>query len=300
MSDEVLYHYTTAVGLLGILEPVEIPPGWQSQITSNVGSFSLWATDSGYLNDSGELNYGRSHLARQLRRGVASGGEHEALVLGLEAVLSGAFPEFDPLEISDDLYGPDRLSVYVTCFCEDGDLLSQWRSYGTDRGYSIGFKAEALRQMVRVAGRWSDADSVRALKQAELAQVQYGEDLPVLREVANDILARGKDDREAWQMCLRALAQVKAQGFASEHEWRLFELDRHNYTRCEYRVGQLGVTPYTRLTYFERGQGISPIERVYVSPGPDLGLRMRAAQQILRQRGFRDVDVVPSRISYRG
>ncbi|MCS4257793.1 hypothetical protein M2405_006120 [Rhodococcus erythropolis] len=301
MSNEILYHYTSAAGLLGILDPVAIPTGWGNTIESNVGSFSLWATDTAYVNDSGELNYGRAHLAKQLRRTVAPDSEHDGLVSGLEFVLSGAFADLDPLEIKNDLYGPDRLSVYATCFCENGDLLSQWRGYGTGHGYSIGFRKDTLQQTVRVAGRWSDGDEIRALKPLELVKVQYGEVLPVLRETADLILERGKDDSDAWQMCLRALAQVKSDGFASEREWRLFDLDRHNYTRCEYRTGPHGVTPYTRIISFPRPQrNPRPIERVYVSPGPDIGLRKRAAEQLLRQRGFHDVDVVPSTISYRG
>jgi hypothetical protein len=33
------------------------------------------------------------------------------------------------------------LQVYLTCFCESGDLLSQWRAYGANGGgYSLGLK----------------------------------------------------------------------------------------------------------------------------------------------------------------
>lgn len=39
-------------------------------------------------------------------------------------------------------YGPGgKFHVYGTCFCEDGNLLSQWRTYGGDVGYAIGFNA---------------------------------------------------------------------------------------------------------------------------------------------------------------
>jgi hypothetical protein len=30
--------------------------------------------------------------------------------------------------------------IYLSCFCEDDNLLSQWRAYGTSGGYSLGFQ----------------------------------------------------------------------------------------------------------------------------------------------------------------
>jgi hypothetical protein len=39
--------------------------------------------------------------------------------------------------------------VYITCFCEDGDLLSQWRGYADPGGYAIGFDAAELEECVR-------------------------------------------------------------------------------------------------------------------------------------------------------
>jgi hypothetical protein len=45
----------------------------------------------------------------------------------------------------DELASPDFL-VYVTCFCESTDLLSQWRAYGSDHGYAIEFSANSPSQ----------------------------------------------------------------------------------------------------------------------------------------------------------
>lgn len=295
-DDEVLFHYTTAAGLLGILDRVDIPKGFESQIQSTYGSFSLWATDASFLNDSGELQFGRRQLVRALRRNVAPDSENDALVMSLDYMLSGGHE--DPMAIAEDLYGPDRLSVYATCFCKEGDLLSQWRGYGTDKGYAIGFRKSALTTMVRRAGRSSPEDEIEFLRGVQLSQVHYGEDSTTfLQDKADDILEM--NESAAWQACLLALAQVKADSFKSEREWRVFDLDRHNYTRCEYRVGPLGLTPYTRLLYFP-DEGFEPIAKVYVGPGADLGLRRRAVEQLLRQRGFNDVEVVPSGITFRG
>ena len=52
--------------------------------------------------------------------------------------------------------------------------------------------------------------------------------------------------------------------------------------------------------YFAMPGMSTPIVNVRVGPGADMELRSRAAEQLLRQRGFGNVGVIPSRISYRG
>jgi Protein of unknown function (DUF2971) len=34
--------------------------------------------------------------------------------------------------------------IYAVCFCEEENLLSQWRAYGQNGGYSIGFSMDNL------------------------------------------------------------------------------------------------------------------------------------------------------------
>jgi hypothetical protein len=35
-------------------------------------------------------------------------------------------------------------ATFVACFCENGNLLSQWRAYARTAGYSIGFDRASL------------------------------------------------------------------------------------------------------------------------------------------------------------
>lgn len=59
-------------------------------------------------------------------------------------------------------------ALYVTCFCESGYLLSQWRAYGADHGYAIEVDANGLRDLL---------DDVRTdPNAAKLIQVGYGEE----------------------------------------------------------------------------------------------------------------------------
>ena len=113
-----LYHYTDSDGLINILK-----------------SQTLRATDARYLNDALEVEYGRRlvedillerySLPRRERREITP-----PVSLFIKMALSDRL--FDP-------YEPGRFA-FVTCLCEEGNLLSQWRAYA-DRGagYSIGF-----------------------------------------------------------------------------------------------------------------------------------------------------------------
>jgi len=113
----VLFHYTTADGLKGIIEQNE-----------------LWATSAYFLNDSAEITYGYGLLKEVLDEWLSKNPRsEESLTLGLARDLRKSFGE-DLLNMS--LIKP----IYLTCFCEDDNLLSQWRTYGQSGGYSLGLK----------------------------------------------------------------------------------------------------------------------------------------------------------------
>src|SRR5215216_2159961 len=100
-----LYHYTNAAGLLGIVKEQ-----------------ALWATHIQFLNDGEELIY----AARQISEYARSRAEGDASYRGqrLRAIADGVEDH------ADGRYG----EVFVSCFCSEPDLLSQWRSYGRDGG----------------------------------------------------------------------------------------------------------------------------------------------------------------------
>src|SRR5258708_31414533 len=113
-SSEFLYHYTTGDGLKGIVENNE-----------------LWATSAYFLNDSAEIYYGSDLLKHVLDDWIAKNVRPEtSLSLGLARQLRKWFGE--------DLVQKHIVpAIYVACFCEDDNLLSQWRTYGQSAGYSL-------------------------------------------------------------------------------------------------------------------------------------------------------------------
>jgi hypothetical protein len=112
----VLYHYTSAEGLRGIIENNE-----------------LWATSAYYLNDSAEMFYGYNVLREVLDQWLKENTRTEdSITLGLARQLRSSF---------EDLFEKRLLKpIYIACFCEKDNLLSQWRAYGQSGGYSIGFR----------------------------------------------------------------------------------------------------------------------------------------------------------------
>jgi hypothetical protein len=109
---DVLYHYTSAQGLLGIIQTREI-----------------WATNVLYLNDSSELSDAAEFLTSELGSTPSRAWDDDGLA---SMTLSS--------------YSKDAsVDHFVVSFCEDGNLLSQWRGYGASgTSYAIGFLASAL------------------------------------------------------------------------------------------------------------------------------------------------------------
>ena len=110
-----LFHYTTADGLQGIIEKDVI-----------------WATNYRYVNDLTEFLYANEILKAELLARLPSASPLVHAVL--DAILN----------TRDLLVG--AADIFIACFCEEGDLLSQWRAYGgRGGGYAIGYQDIAIR-----------------------------------------------------------------------------------------------------------------------------------------------------------
>lgn len=105
------YHYTDINGFMSIMKNKE-----------------LWATNTRFLNDETECLEGL-RLAQEITRKYSQAcTDKEISFLYI----------FDKVA-QDRIDKRSRQNVYSISFCEDGDLLSQWRGYGKKGGISIGF-----------------------------------------------------------------------------------------------------------------------------------------------------------------
>jgi hypothetical protein len=136
----ILWHYTTADGIKGILESckqdlwkvVPLKDG-KFKFETIPGSCTIWATNVYYMNDTGEVTYARDLMIEEIyeRKGKYPPPADEFL-MRVEARLRIAEMASQP---------------HVTCFCDEeaGDLLNQWRAYANmGGGYALGFRSASL------------------------------------------------------------------------------------------------------------------------------------------------------------
>jgi Protein of unknown function (DUF2971) len=291
----ILYHYTDAKGLIGIVD---------KQV--------LWATDAEFLNDAQELRYGRAEMRKALLARADElgppGTEGSADDSRATVMRSAA----DHLEPGGEFARMQYHSAYVACFCEDGDLLSQWRAYGAAGGYAIGFHTSALREIPPLdvrppIGEGIDPEELEGLKPeplpVRLVQVRYGSPAvesaiaTVLREVAPEPVGFPgvQGFHKARTVVIPELAEVKHPAFSEEREWRLIVVGSIGEEAVSFRTGSLGVIPYVEL---DLPAGV--IAEVVVGPGREPPLRHHDVERLINERRLDDVQIRHSAAPFRG
>lgn len=122
--DALLYHYTSAAGLMGIVQNREI-----------------WATESNYLNDPTEVGFASRVLEDLLSDYAARGGVSEVDKKRIEfaiALLQRAYSN----PHSEEQYVEDR--SFITSFSRTDRSLTLWRLYSGQAGFCVGFDKEHL------------------------------------------------------------------------------------------------------------------------------------------------------------
>lgn len=133
---ELLYHYTTQSGLLGILRDQ-----------------CIWASHVRYLNDASEFKHGLELVSQSLSRITIDSSALKFRAMELNTPFPVAKLE-EMLRASADetLKILDFIDVFVASFFDSegakndaGDVLEQWRAYsGNGAGISIGFDKKLL------------------------------------------------------------------------------------------------------------------------------------------------------------
>lgn len=263
-----LYHYTNAQGLLGIL-------------TNRV----FWATDINFLNDATELKYASE------------------LIDGVFASRTNANNDVDLKEFWDHskLYlslHSSTMNAYVVCFCEKGNLLSQWRAYGSGgSGYSIGVISNSLKGIER-EGPGAPVFETRLRKVIYDTAIQerlVSETIDRFRDLLRSILDDADQDQKGsivneFANYLPAelseyLYCFKSSVFEEEQEWRVIytamnyrAYDEDN-TDLRFRAAGANIVPYLELPFAVPTQPFVargyPISSITYGPGlhPELTAR---------------------------
>jgi hypothetical protein len=268
---DTLFHYTTAAGLLGILRESK-----------------LWATDLRFLNDAQEAVYALDAVVdavRTMENPVRDPG-HFAHKYGDPAIET--FSRYQAM-VLDELPTPE-VGVYVTCFCELGDMLSQWRGYGKDHGYALEITTAGLERALE------ESAIPRYARATGLFKVQYGREAAAsivesaVQEVAGFNLNHpGVKAHHAADVLNSLLAQVKHPGFSEEQEWRLVVgVDILDETRHPIAVGEPTLyrsTPMAIVPYIELPLDRDSIVSVRVGPGGNVAVRETGVQRLLKNLG---------------
>jgi hypothetical protein len=279
---DILFHYTTSNGLMGILE-----------------SNKLHATHYRYLNDLSEI----LHLAPKLKS-IATPS-----VIGLLKDMAGQNPRLarfaekhggvsalaqsEVSKMVDGLYrvsfGIERkdkfLQPYFVCFCHhtkgsyerDHGLLSQWRAYGQDAGFAIVFDVKRLVERLQSEARryyysYGGFGDVVYDGDEEAFATEFDEFIHLVSEQFPKLVVAGKPALDKiFGPFASCAARYKHRAFKEEREVRLTlsplskTLAEPNTNKVEKTIKfRRDMTPY--IAIFEGEQEKLPITKIIVGP----------------------------------
>jgi len=277
-QDDIIYHYTDAPGLLGIVK-----------------ERTFWATKSSFLNDPTENTHAfdvvRSHIAK-----LAKGSDESAL-LAAAALPRIARPETD---------------LYVTSFCRNGDLLSQWRGYGAfGAGYALGFSFP-LGRAPHIQMAWL----IEVLYNTGVLLQAVDETFSIFEEYMSSA-PRERDFEQALDLLPGSLNVLwmgfKNAAYVEEQEVRLLsdrsskpehrKRDAISFGKVHYRTSKSDLIPYLKIGMSfpeEQPPAHLPLKRVVVGPGVACERNKEAIEQLLTDEGYEGVEIVASAIPFIG
>ncbi len=220
---ELLYHYTSLSGGIGIVE-----------------SKSIYATNTSYLSDTSEVTY--------------------ALGLLRERLQGFLYKKPDAKEWIDQfsrwlMHPPFTFQhQFIACFTSNGDLLSQWRGYcPPNQGVSLGFNAgricdSAERQSFAVCKCLYDREQHENIIETVLKSIDDAASRPDAKnseahhtECFFNLFNERADSLA--DICI----SIKNPAFVEEAEWRLVS-PRYKFPEIreniQFRAGKTSLIPY--------------------------------------------------------
>jgi hypothetical protein len=278
-NQDILYHYTTAQGLLGILK-----------------KNTLWASNLSTMNDFSELKYAGNLMDKELMK-----------VIEANSVLES---QLEHSSFNDFL---DIYAAYAVCFCEEGDQLSQWRAYaGKGTGYALGFDRKQLRQRMEEGCSLSKViykpeDQKDAIKPSIDKYANA-----VSTSFAQRINHDSNEEFEEWadiamdffKANLFNFLYFKDPSFSEEKEWRIVKitLSEEVPPNMDFRKMQGTVVPYIRMKFSlsdQEQKDLLPIVEIIQGPLIDPALGEKSLRLLLKKYGYDRVDVKRSQVPIR-
>lgn len=294
----VVWHHTSAEGLLGIVEKNRI-----------------WASAPVSLNDSSELRYGLDCISEAWE--TVSAGKSPEVVRAVDQ------------QLADLLEGAANQTVYVVSATRRRDSLNQWQHYSRIQGYAIGINADEAewgdrlgpvsRAQVLLVDAPARVDPTIPWTGSAVVQGWYQViyDPPdqetaaraLLHFIADLLVAEGPEYAHFCTPSMLTLAALmKNPAFASEDEVRFVCSSRKGLAAPElYRCGPRGIVPYIELGAAQPYVGYAspegsqrlPISAVMCAPAQGDVPVKSTLRQFLDARGYPDVEVLSSEVPFR-
>lgn len=285
---DTIYHYTDLNGLIGIVE-----------------SHTLFSTHINFLNDRKEFLHGLDIIESILKEN------------------NNEFYNSMSTELNKKIENLKNLEKFVTCFSRNGDLLSQWRSYGNQgKGVAIGFDpleiTESFEEMLHgINILYDEKDQKEILREIIKISIAYFDQHKIHYD---------------WEGCdynfmiskaiIEFLESIiigwKHPSFSEEEEFRLeYDVDylanRKDKKEILFRKSDRLLIPYIKLysKYREMDNENSeqikhtgsnqkfPITKIILGPSLDFESNKIAIQMLLKKNGFNYVEITASKIPYR-
>lgn len=260
---ERIFHYTTASGLLGILDSKEI-----------------WMTDIRYLNDTTEFTY-FSDLTRnrflELKKTMTS---DEQVAVG-----SALNQCYELLE---------RTNIYLASFSEEEDSLPQWRGYCGSRGYNIGFNKDVFLETLKFPNT-GDGEETFYLK----VSYDVGAANSDAERIINSCLAAFKvgqlNDLDSLRLIIpdfyKSALTHKHKAFKEEKEWRFVSIGEYyvpgiRSTPIFFRESGGTLTPFIKASITNSETGLTMANSISIGPGHNIELQKSALTNLLKKHGI--------------
>jgi hypothetical protein len=281
---DVLYHYTTANGLLGILR-----------------TSTLWASNLTCMNDFSELRYATNLIDKELRAALElSDCELSKHLLSNEDV--------SPFSAISHKY-----SVYACCFCKEGNSLSQWRAYAEKAaGYSLGIETKRILEFLN-RGKLKQ-NLIEVIYSPEHQRALIKPEIMECIENATRTTLPG-DEKEKykvvvafWSDCykrmFRFLYSFKDPAFSEEHEWRIVvpDLKEEDMEEVQFREIRGQLVPYIELRFpSPQSEAVDQIPIIEIIQGPlvDQTLGEKPLELLKKKYAYNDVKIRKSLIPLR-
>lgn len=269
-SPEVVYHYTDAAGLIGMCE-----------------TGKMWATRYDYLNDPVEDKFGRDLIASALRKTV----EQQTNSLIKKFFMNTA------LGFSDRVLDFDN-QWYIISFSEDGDDLSQWRSYANNgNGYSLGFNVNESNgldgEFLHPVCYDIDAQMHLVDKAIKLCSDHLNSEDPtpnILNSASYSITP-----------VLAGLSiTMKQPAYKAEKEWRyIWQSEKNKHDHAKFRAGDRSkIIPYVELKLLGASGELDKLPINNVILGPQRGKDQSCIDLLLRKTFNKPLPINRSNIKY--